>query len=231
MSTHPTAHIDSEATGTRSRILEYLKLHGAQRIDDITTALSFSKSTVRAHLLRLEESGLIERQFVQSDGPGRPALAFDLSVDGHSHFPNDEGGVLTGLLNYLKEQSHESLIEQYFASLWAQRAKELELVAGAPLDSLSLRERQAAAVELLGQHGFMPELITDEDDPDSSNFVMRECHCPFPAAIRATRIPCRLEREFLSEALGQTVQSVRLAKEPGQGHCDFVFGNGVTEST
>lgn len=229
MSTTPSAHIDGEATGTRSRILEYLKLHGARRIDDITTALSLSKSTVRAHLLRLEEAALIERQFLPSDGPGRPALAFDLSADGHSHFPNDEASVLTGLLNFLKEESQESLIQQYFTSLWTQRSKELERVAGGPLDSMSLPERQDAVLKLLGRHGFMPELITDEDNPDTTHFVMRECNCPFPAAIRATRIPCLLERAFLSKALGQPVQSVILAEEPGQGHCDFVFGDEAAE--
>lgn len=229
MSTTPSAHTDSGATGTRSKILEYLKLHGSRRIDDITAALSLSKSTVRAHLLRLEKSGLIVRKFLPNDGPGRPALAFELSPDGHSHFPNDEGSVLTGLLNFLKEESEESLIQQYFSSLWTQRSKELERIAGVPLDDLSLQERQTAAVNLLNRHGFMPELITDEDNPDSTHFVMRECNCPFPAAIRATRIPCMLERAFLSKALGQPVQSVILAEEPGQGHCDFVFGETVAE--
>lgn len=230
MSITSTPSIDRKVTGTRSTILEYLKLHGVQRIDDITAALSLSKSTVRAHLLLLEEDALIERHFLAADGPGRPALAFDLSADGHSQFPNDEGSVLTGLLTFLKENSQESLIQQYFTSLWTQRSRELERLAGAPLDTLTLQERQTVVLKLLGQHGFMPELITDEDDANTTHFVMRECHCPFPAAIRATRIPCRLERAFLSKSLGQPVASVDLAEEPGQGYCDFVFGDGVLES-
>lgn len=224
MSTSLQATIDDETSGTRARILQLLKLQGAQRIDDIAASLSLSKSTVRAHLLRLEDAKLIQRHFIPNDGPGRPALAFELSADGHAQFPNDEGSVLTDLLNFLKQQSEESLIKQYFSSLWTQRAHELERIAGAALDTLTLKERQNATLELLGRHGFMPELLPSENNEDEETFTVRECHCPFPAAVRATRIPCRLERAFLSQALGVPVRSVQLAENPGEGHCDFFFG-------
>lgn len=219
------ATIDDETSGTRARILELLKLQGAQRIDDIAASLSLSKSTVRAHLLRLEDAKLIQRHFIPKDGPGRPALAFELSADGHAQFPNDEGSVLTDLLNFLKQQSEESLIKQYFTSLWTQRSHELEHIAGAALDTLSLKERQDATLELLSRHGFMPELLPAAHDASNDDtFTVRECHCPFPAAVRATRIPCRLERAFLSKALGVPVRAVQLAEKPGEGHCDFQFG-------
>lgn len=216
--------MDDETAGTRARILELLKLQGAQRVDDIAAALSLSKSTVRAHLLRLEENRLIQRYFVPSDGPGRPALAFELSAEGHAHFPNDDGSVLTDLLNFLKQNSEEALIQQYFTSMWTQRERELETIAGDALENLSLEQRKLVTLELLQRHGFMPELIPDDESPDGSHFVVRECHCPFPAAVRATRIPCRLERAFLSKALGVPVQTMDLADEPGEGHCDFFFG-------
>lgn len=223
MSTSLPVTVDDETTGTRARILERLKLQGALRVDDIAASLSLSKSTVRAHLLRLEESQLIQRHFIPTVGPGRPALAFELSAQGHAQFPNDDGSVLTELLNFLKEQSEESLIKQYFSSLWTQRERELEAIAGNRLENLTLDKRKEATLELLHRHGFMPELIPDATSTDGSQFVVRECHCPFPAAVRATRIPCRLERAFLAKALGVPVRSMELAEEPGEGHCDFFF--------
>src|SRR5690625_1676904 len=223
MSTTLPLTIADETAGTRARILELLKLQGALRVDDIAASLSLSKSTVRAHLLRLEEGKLIQRHFIPNAGPGRPALAFELSADGHAQFPNDDGSVLTDLLNFLKAQSEESLIKQYFSTMWAQRERELEEIAGDQLENLTLEERKAATLALLQRHGFMPEIIADESAQDGSQFVVRECHCPFPAAVRATRIPCRLERAFLAKALGVPVHATDLAEEPGQGHCDFSF--------
>src|SRR5699024_5642758 len=147
-------------------------------------ALSLSKSTVRAHLLRLEENALIQRHFIPNEGPGRPALAFELSAEGHAHFPNDDGSVLTDLLNFLKQNSEESLIRQYFTSMWTQRERELETIAGDALENLTLEQRKHATLELLQRHGFMPELIPDDESEDGNHFVVRECHCPFPAAVR-----------------------------------------------
>ncbi len=222
MKQKPTT-ITDENESSRSRILVYLKREGASRIDIIADALALSKSTTRAHLLRLERMGQVQRHMLSQDGPGRPALCFSLSDEGSRRFPTSTRDVLAGMIRFLREQGNNQVIEDFFGNIWQERREELKEIAGDKLDALSLEERQEAILKLMTKHGFMPELRADDTEGNPEQFTLRACNCPFPAAVRETRIPCQLERAFLSEMMQRKMVHSRWATVPGRDTCDYVF--------
>lgn len=207
----------------RRALLELVKRGGAVTLDQAVEALELSKTAVRGHLLRLEELGLIERIAVSADGPGRPPLAYRISDQGQSLFPTSDSAVLTALLGFLVESGAEALLETFFAGLWAVRREEyeLELARG---DGEALPDRLRALNAVLERSHFMPHISVGS----GHGVTVRECHCPFPAAVRATRLPCRMEARFLADVVGAEAQSVRYAA-PGEPTCVYQFGEPPAE--
>lgn len=219
-------------TQPRRELVHLLKERGTVCVDAASEALGQSRTATRSHLLYLEARGIIERVKLETNKRGRPPLAFRLTNDGESLFPRDDAEVLTNLLLFLKEQGQSKLLEAFFEELWAERfdefERELDARGGDPDD---LIRRVAALETVLIRSHFMPrfEVIKggqatrfDEDQPlDSMRTLrLRECNCPFPAVVRATKIPCRMEVEFLSKVFGRRPSSACFIH---QGHSACVY--------
>ena len=63
------------------RILEVLSSGEARSFQEILSKADFSHNTLRQHLDRLIEQGLVERRKEPKEGPGRPSYLYGLSVD------------------------------------------------------------------------------------------------------------------------------------------------------
>jgi len=61
------------------RILAVLKDGKPRELAQLLSGVSFSRNTVRLHLARPEEQGLVERQKRLHEGPGRPVFTYSLS--------------------------------------------------------------------------------------------------------------------------------------------------------
>lgn len=216
-----TGIVANDIHSPRARLLLLLKREGAQGIDALAAKLGLSKTATRAHLLRLEREALVMRRTLTTDAPGRPSLEFLLSNAGHGQFPDADAALLTELLNFLKQSDNQPLIDIFFEQLWQRREAELIEITEEPISKLSLADRQAALLQLLERHGFMPEF---KEEQGGDTLLLRECHCPFPAAVRATRIPCKLESAFLAKALGRPLLSATWATPPDETVCHFQFG-------
>lgn len=206
----------------RAHILEIIKRDGPQNADQLAERLALSKTATRAHLVRLLDQGSIERLDAEATRPGRPTIRYALSAEGDALFPTSDADILTELIRFLMAKSDAAeLVEQFFDGLWTRRREELHAAlraAGPPYDDVQQRE---ALLALLETHGFMPtlDLAVDRDA-----LVLRACHCPFPAAVRATRIPCRLEAAFLSESLGRPLERAVWMDGDEERACAFHFG-------
>lgn len=206
----------------RQQILEALRLHGSMSMDALAEFLQRSKTATRAHVVQLEESGLVTRETAPPSGPGRPPVHFALTKQGGSVFPTRDSDILTGFLDYLNQEGHAHLIEEFFRRIWAERRETLlqDLGTGS-FAQVSQKKRLSSLKVLLDESEFMPR-IEESKEKGRRSVVVRECNCPLPAAVRATKIPCKLEAEFLEEVVGGRLTKAQVASNRA-GVCSFEF--------
>lgn len=222
-------------TPPRRELVRLIKRRGAITIDEACDALEQSKTATRAHLLHLEERGIIKRGKPATEGRGRPPLTFRLTGAGQSLFPRDDAEVLTDLLRFLEEQGQRALLREFFEKLWAERREEFAReLAAQPGDPGELSTRLAALDVVLRRSHFMPsfervtardsarELSAGDEISPRDALRLRECNCPFPAVVRATRIPCALEVAFIAEVFQQKPSEVRFMHQ-GHDACIYDF--------
>jgi predicted ArsR family transcriptional regulator len=206
----------------RQIVLDLLRRRGPMSIDALGPLLELSKTATRAHVLRLEKDGLVRRVEAEPDGPGRPRVRFTLTERGGAAFPTADADVLERLLSFLESAGQARLIEKFFEELWSERRSLLletldtDAFADAPL-SKRLRHLE----RLLERSQFMPR-IERRARADGKLVVVQECNCPLPAAVRATKIPCRLEAEFLANVVGGKALDARVAADRSDT-CTFEF--------
>jgi predicted ArsR family transcriptional regulator len=164
----------------------------------------------------------VARMSPQIAGPGRPPVHFRLTNDGGARFPTLDSELLERLLRFLDETGRNTLIVQFFQMVWSERRSVLLKRLGTDdFATVGLPRRIQALQALLEESRFMP-LINTTTSPESTRVLVRECNCPLPSAVRATRIPCRLETEFLHEVVGGESGAVSLASDRA-GTCSFEF--------
>jgi predicted ArsR family transcriptional regulator len=202
----------------REQLLRALRGGGAMTVDALAEALHLSKTATRAHVLQLEERGLITREEGAAAGPGRPPVRVALTRAGGAVFPTQDADILSQMIEFIDENGHGALVERFFASIWARRREALRARLGEGEHGLDAR--LAALEALLREHQFMP--VIERLGGKGEVVRVRECNCPLPAAVRATRIPCRLEVDFLAEAVCGRAVEVALAADRSQS-CVFVF--------
>jgi len=213
-------------------ILELIKRNGTLSIDDLVAELNLSKNATRSHLLNLEKLGLLER--VESAKPqrGRPKLSYRISAKGQVLFPTSDREILTSLLQFLIDKGQTDLVEAFFREMWERRHLDYqqELLAQKG-ESTDLQTRLQALQAVLEKGHFMPEVQAetqstesseDTTDPKTFQVTIKECNCPFPAAVRATRVPCRLEGDFLAQVIGTSPDSIQYSSKE-QGYCLYQF--------
>jgi predicted ArsR family transcriptional regulator len=204
----------------RAELLRLLRYRGAMSLDALSDELGLSKTATRTHALRLEGTGLIRRARPPTEGPGRPPLHYELTPAGADTFPHHEPELLERLLAFLLARGQRDTVEAFFGEVWQARRARLERAWEAlPADGDPLARRLKALERVLAEDGFMPR-VHAEPEGGSRLVVVRECNCPLPAALRATRIPCELETRFLADATGGEVERVSLATDRTET-CEF----------
>ncbi len=179
--------------GAKKDLLDLVKRQGKISLEAATQALQLAKTTVRQHLLAMESQGLVKRKYERA-GQGRPKVVFELAQGGQRLYPTQEPQLLRELIEYLKAEGQQNAIRDFFEKYWAKRRLRLEALLQ------NGGTRMQALLELLESEGFMPQI-----NKSGNRITVRECHCPFPEAIRATQLPCKLESEFIKWALKTTV--------------------------
>lgn len=202
-------------TGTRGDLLLMIKQRGAVSLDDAAAATGLTRPTLRQHLGLLERDGLVARS-TQKQGRGRPSLRYSLTPSGEGLFPTHDGVLLGGLLEFLHQQDADGLVRTFFEQFWEERYREVTHRLGhlAPDD---VDARLAVLVAFLREQGFMPEVRRDE-----GGLVIRECNCPFPEAVRRTRLPCRLEARFFERLFDDRIARVTYIPD-GFPACTYAF--------
>lgn len=200
--------------GAKKTLLDSIKRKGALSLEEAIKGLALAKTTVRQHLLSLEEQGFVQRKY-ESHGQGRPKVLFELTDKAQALYPTQEPELLRELLEFLKESGQLRSVELFFQKYWEKRKSQFTHALqqklwqksekqgtseqSSPKNELAkneLKMRIETLRALLQAEGFMPEFKQQKQSVE-----VKECHCPFPEAIRATQIPCKLESEFIQWAL------------------------------
>lgn len=200
---------------SRVRLAELLKRRGTITVQSASASLGLAETTVRQHLSRLEEAGVVEREAI-SDGPGRPTLHYHLSATGERLFPSQNGAMLSDLLGFLLREGYPGVVDRFFRQMWDDRQdavqERLRTVSARTLD-----ERLEVLEAFLADQGFAPQLEVEDE-----TVTIRECNCPLSRAVEATRLPCRLEADFLERVIGCELTRVTYIPE-GHPACTYEF--------
>ncbi|GMA14564.1 transcriptional regulator [Deinococcus metallilatus] len=201
---------------TKHRLLELLKRHGPQTVQDLAGHLGMSVPGARRHLGDLQEQGLVEARTERPGGRGRPQHVFLLTDRGEAAFPKTYSTLCVDVLRHVQELYGEGAVLQVLDARSAELAGRLQ--ADLPA-TLPLEERvQRLGTWLMGA-GF--DAVVEPGEGGAHYIVKRNC----PNLTVARQYPelCLSELHMFVEVLGVPVtRETRIAC--GQGSCRYRIG-------
>ncbi|MDT0631566.1 transcriptional regulator [Rubrivirga sp. S365] len=200
--------------GTKGELLLLMKRRGEVSLDDAQAATGLTRPTLRQHLGGLERDGLVVRS-TQRQPRGRPSLRYALDPSAETLFPSRDGLLLGRLLDYLLDRGEDDMVRDFFERYWDERLRDVQ----ARLRQVPAGDdagRLAALGDVLREQGFMPEIRRN------GSVTIRECNCPFPEAVKRTRLPCRLEAAFYERLFDDPIERVTYIPD-GFAACTYEF--------
>ncbi|WP_152232369.1 helix-turn-helix transcriptional regulator [Georgenia ruanii] len=205
-----TGEVDPDLTGavsSRVRVLRALRdSPEGLGVHELATRLGLHPNTVRFHLGRLEQDGLVQRQVAHPSVPGRPPLHFTATPHPNALGTRRDFRALAQVLaDVLADRVHGSpeLTEQA-GHAWAQRL--MQAWTGPAPDAA---ESITMLAEALASIGFDPQITSDRHQ---LSLVQR--HCPFLEVAQEHRdVVCSLQLGLIRgvlERLGAPVEVTRL---------------------
>lgn len=184
------------AAPVRLQLLDELTARiGPSHIDDLAPALHLHPTTVRGHLIILQDAGFVEQVIEHAARPGRPRVLYA---------PTSKARVGTAgclgyrtLANVLSSFVHEearnpSATGERAGQAWAAHLTEHEPAARRSQTDALIRTRQ-----VLESVGFSSELAGDQEHP-----VLIHRNCPFGGVIdEHAQVVCGLHKGLLQGLL------------------------------
>ena len=217
---HPERRLDLLKTlGDNTRYAIYLELARSSRplsTSDVAESLGLHANTVRPHLERMRDVGLLESRPDTSGAVGRPQKLYSLAPEAPSL--GLEPPVFPMLARMLLSMASVAGIDRELAadagrSEGRRRAHRREHAATPCVD---------AAVAMLDELGFDPARV---DEPDAVNVAFS--HCPFAELAEAEpELVCSLHRGllegFVDETGGATVVEFHTLADRSPGRSRIV---------
>lgn len=183
---------------TRSLILNILRQKTYATVEDISLALKTQRGaittvTIRHHLAKLQESGLI-KAIKQEQKPltrGRPQHVYTLTEQGIAHFPNNYRKLASGLLSLLNEHLPDKTVNVILEGVAAQ------LSDGASLPEGTMPERLDSVVAHLTEQGYQATWETQE-----KGYILYTHNCPYHELSHDTHQLCQMDMALIARLLG-----------------------------
>ncbi|MBL8058990.1 MAG: ArsR family transcriptional regulator [Anaerolineales bacterium] len=204
---------------TRQAILEYLKKNGHATVDDLAGHLALTPVTVRHHLDILRSENLVGEPIIRHrTSRGRPQYVFTLTDQASAHFPKNYDDLATKLLDEVRAQGGEQLVNVIFAGVAARLSGE----APAPPPDEPLAARLDRAVGFLNSRGYVSHWELTEE-----GVLLHTCNCPYEALAQRHPELCHMDLVLVGNLLGCVPQRVsRLAQ--GEASCAYLFKELIT---
>ena len=185
---------------TADRFLQLLKTKGPQSAAMLAAALEITGEGARLQLLKLAEEGLV-MSATTTKGVGRPVQIWNLTPQGHAHFPDTHAEFSLQLIETIRKELGEAALEKVVAARERQQ-QEKYLLAMEGITDLAEKLEQFAAMRT--SEGYLAEWRAEED-----GFIFIENHCPICNAATKCANICKSELNTFANILGDDVEVVR----------------------
>ena len=183
--------INKGKQSTRDIVLHTIMLNPQSKIDDLAEAADISPVTVRHHLNALQVDGLIEVESVRRQ-VGRPYYVYSLSEQGQELFPQRYFSLTNRLLDELKNQLPEEMVNNIFAGVVQSMIEDHK----EEFESLTFEERLNYVIELLAEEGFMAQWEKSDD-----GYRIIEYGCPYISMGQKHMEVCTFDKELMVTVL------------------------------
>jgi len=203
-------------SGTRDQVLKTLLTQPRCTIIELADKVGISPISVRHHISNLEAEGLISSED-ERHGVGRPRQVFSLTETGIEQFPTRYVRLTIRLLEHLKETMPEAMINNLFAQMAEDLARDLS--DGTDTKNLSMKERLNLVRDLLGREGFNIEWEQLED-----SYQIHEASCPYYYIGQNHPEVCAVDQILISKVLAVPAEKVKCILN-GDSNCTYVVSD------
>lgn len=200
---------------TRERILQTLLKHPRASISDLAEAVGINAISVRHHLTNLQAEGVIIAE-EERHGVGRPRLVYSLTEQGAERFPTRYLQLTNRLLEQIKEKLPEPTVQQLFAKMANELAKEYASKSAA----MSIEQRLDYLRQILAQEGFALEWEKKE-----GYYEIRELSCPYYHVSQNHPEVCAVDQTLIASITRSPVKKVKCVLQ-GDQYCTYHVQSG-----
>ncbi len=199
---------------TRQQILNILRHRDVATVDEIVADLQLSRGsithvTVRHHLGKLKDEGLITSEQRGRNTPGRPQLIFLLTQHGQSSFPNNYQHLAQGLMAEMRKSLEPKQVNVIFEGLASSMAIEAQITA------TSLKDRLDEVVIYLNQHGYKASW-----ENSHTGYLLHTYNCPYHDMHTKEFNLCGMDMSLISQLLGVVPRLASHIAE-GEDSCSY----------
>lgn len=198
---------------TRNHVLQQLLSQQRCTINDLAKAVKINPISVRHHISKLEEEGMVSSA-EQRHGVGRPRRIYFLTESGMEHFPARTIQFTNRLLHQLKQHLPEATVGKLFAgvaeSVTADYPKQAEL------ENLSLDERLKLMKQWLANEGFSVQVQRTDNE-----VIIKETGCPYYYVGQTHGEVCSIDKALIAKALSADPERTSCLLN-GDSHCTYV---------
>lgn len=200
---------------TRQQILEILQQHGEATVDEIVRDLqtkrgSITAVTVRHHLTKLQQDGLIEAPQTQHrSAPGRPRHVYRLSHLGAARLPNNYQQLAKNLLQQVEANFGQDQVNVIIEGITDNMAADASIPPG------TFHDRLEAVTHYLNEHGYDASWEAQE-----GGYLLHTSNCPYHQISHENEALCQLDMRLVAKMLGVVPRLMSRISEGG-AHCSY----------
>jgi predicted ArsR family transcriptional regulator len=200
-------------SGTRALVLKNLLDQQRCTINDLADAVDINPISVRHHIGRLEEDGLVDSE-EERHGVGRPRRIYFLTEKGIEQFPTRTLHFTNRLLDLIKNDLPKETLDV----LLQKMATDLSEGACEPedLEALSLDERLELLESCLSREGFSVLVERGEE-----SITITETTCPYYHVGQTHAEVCSIDKALISRMLSVAPERTTCLLD-GDSHCTYV---------
>ncbi len=214
----PLNRVDSESPA--GRVIETLMRRGPRTVSELVDELNVTRTAVRQQVDRLLADGWLVRTQRRS-GPGRPADVFAVSQKTRRLY----GGQLELLPKLILE---ELIAQDGPAKAWSVLrgvSRRIARDAREKVGTGSSADRFRRLLDWLRAEG-----VAAEPEPSVGSLQLEVRTCPYTGLADEHREICEMERETLSDLMGQPVEHTQCMLD-GHASCQFHVNLGDERGT
>ncbi|MFD2045156.1 helix-turn-helix transcriptional regulator [Ornithinibacillus salinisoli] len=199
---------------TRQKLLNILKKEHDLTIDGIMEYFTISEIAVRRHIHELENQGLIKRNTIKQK-IGRPYYTYELTVEGHSTFPNQYDKLPVELLKDLEELQGSAAVNQLLIRRMEREKAYFEMEIKAD----NFDQRIAEVAKIQDEKGYMVEI----EKTAEGHYEMKNYNCPISNIASCYKQVCDNEKHVFDELFAESEVIPRSCITNGDNFCKWII--------